>query len=191
MTKRLLPLIVLGITVCIAAVSINQVDSYPMYNGTPACDDCHSGFVGGFGAPLHDLHNLMTSSCTNCHNAIGDNPPLEKCAGCHVSGENGGGLVLHHTNAGAPADLNGLFCATCHPNAATNPENVLPPYYGTANVSLSDPCELDTAVGGEDYDGDGFGLDNDGDLLYDMNDPDCETVPVERSTWGAIKAVYQ
>lgn len=164
--------------------------SYPSYNGSPACDDCHSGF-NGFGAALHDLHNEMTSSCSNCHESVGDNPEMEKCAGCHVSGDDGGGLVLHHTNAEAPADANGMRCATCHPGASADTEDVAPPYYGLTSVSLSDPCETDTEAGGEDYDGDGKGLDNDGDLAYDADDDDCTTTPAQRSTWGSIKVLYE
>jgi hypothetical protein len=162
--------------------------AYPNYNGTPACDDCHPGFIGGFGGPLHQLHySAMTNDCQNCHINPGDNPPLSNCAGCHV----GTGLRLHHTNAGAPPDGNGLFCATCHPgDPAPPPENVPPPYYFLASVFVQDPCFATPAPPGEDFDGDGLGLDNDGDLLYDQNDPDCSSVPTEKSTWGRIKALY-
>jgi hypothetical protein len=185
------PFIAVSVTLLVSAFMITQAGSYPNYNGTPACDDCHNGFVGGFGAPLHGLHTQMTSSCQSCHEESGDNPDTEKCAGCHVSGDDGGGLVIHHTNAGAPADANGFLCATCHGNASTNPENVAPPFYGTAGVSLTDPCATDSEAGGEDYDGDGQGLDNDGDLVYDDADSDCSLVPAEPVTWGRVKAIYE
>lgn len=48
------------------------------------------------------------------------------------------------------------------------------PYYLRADLNLSDACVVAPIDGGEDYSGDGLGLDNDGDLLYDGNDPDCE-----------------
>jgi hypothetical protein len=190
MTRRLLPFVAFSVTLMTAAFMITQAGGYPIYSGGPACDDCHSGF-GGFGEPLHDLHNEMTSSCQSCHGSIGDNPATETCAGCHVSGSDGGGLVIHHTNAEAPPDLNGERCATCHPDAEAQPEDVAPPLYGTADVSLTDPCETDTGAGGEDYDGDGFGLDNDGDLAYDTADSDCGLVPTEPITWGRVKAIYE
>ena len=159
--------------------------TYPQYNGSPACDDCHPGFLGGFSGPLHSAHLAFAGDCMMCHNAIGDNPPLSNCAGCHLQD----GLVLHHTNAGAPPDGNGLSCGTCHPGAVLGNEGTVPPYYLLASSSVKNPCVASSADGGEDYDGDGFGLDNDGDLVYDEADPDC-AVPVEETTWGLIKSLY-
>ncbi len=173
--------------VLIVTVSVlwtTTATAYPMYNGAPSCDDCHPGFIGGFGGPLHQMHLTIAFDCVMCHNAIGDNPPLSNCAGCHM----GDGLQLHHTNAGAPPDQNGLFCATCHPSPAPPPENVAPPYYLTASSAVKDPCSSFPPPG-EDADGDGQGLDNDGDLLYDEQDPDC-ALATEPSTWGRIKALY-
>jgi hypothetical protein len=100
------------------------------------------------------------------------------------------GLVLHHDNAGAPPDANGLKCITCHPGAVETFETQMPPYYMLPGVIVNEPCITIPAPPGEDYDGDGYGLDNDGDLLYDENDPDCG-VPVEETTWGRIKALYE
>ena len=42
-----------------------------------------------------------------------------------------------------------------------------------------------------DYNGDGKGLDNDGDLLYELQDPDCSSVPNEDLHWGTLKAIYR
>ena len=100
------------------------------------------------------------------------------------------GLRLHHANAGAPPDGNGLVCANCHPgDPAPPPESGIPPYYLLTTTTIKDPC-LGVAIPGEDLDGDGFGLDNDGDLFYDGADADC-TSAVEPSTWGRIKEIYQ
>ena len=167
------------------ALAPNPAMAYPFYRGSPACSSCHPGFIGGFGAPLHDLHNQMTTDCLKCHNTLGDNAPLTKCAGCHVEA----GIVTHHTNAGAPPDGNGLFCATCHPGVIPGLESDLPPYYGQPGVSLTSPCETDPLLGGEDYDTDGFGLDNDGDLAYDAADPDCIAAIPTMTEWALIAMV--
>jgi hypothetical protein len=83
------------------------------------------------------------------------------------------GLRLHHAMAGAPADNNGQVCADCHNDVvAPSPENYVPVYYARSDVNVKDPCDATTSAG-EDYDSDGLGLDNDGDLLYDGSDPDC------------------
>lgn len=165
--------------------------SYSRYSGTPGCDDCHTGF-GGFGESQHDMHLQMTSTCNLCHVSNGDNPSLKSsgggsgCIGCHV----GDGLLLHHAAAEVPADGSGFLCTTCHPgDPAPAAEGTLPPYYGQTGVNLTSSCETNPSAGGEDYDGDGKGLDNDGDLAYDGDDPDC-SVPVDETTWGGIKALY-
>jgi len=99
--------------------------------------------------------------------------------------------VDHHTNAGAPADGNGLFCKDCHPDPVLLGEDSLPPYYTRADVNVKEPCDGLTSGPGEDYAGDGTGLDNDGDLLYDTNDPDCGAVQIEIMTWGRAKTIYR
>ncbi|MEN8182497.1 MAG: hypothetical protein ABFS46_08175, partial [Myxococcota bacterium] len=163
--------------------------AYPSYNdGGTDCVQCHPGFVER--GPLHDLHvgnNQMTNECLLCHTSVGDDPQTDSsgddeglgCSGCHV----GPGLRLHHTNAGAPDDADGLFCVNCHP---TDPpplgEDFLPPYYERVDVNITDPCEIDPEFGGEDYNADEFGLDNDGDLLYDIDDPDCVVPTTTTST---------
>jgi hypothetical protein len=60
-----------------------------------------------------------------------------------------------------------------------------------SDVNVSDPCATDPAAGGEDWDGDTKGLDNDGDLDYDQDDADCLSAPVRPSTWSRIKGLYQ
>jgi hypothetical protein len=52
------------------------------------------------------------------------------------------------------------------------PEHEPPVYYGLAASEVAEPCNGDAATS-EDWSGDGVGLDNDGDGLFDMDDPDC------------------
>lgn len=180
-----------------------QAIGYDSYhpNDTGGCYQCHSGFAGR--GPLHDDVHVgsanMGGSCTYCHTSVGDNPktwvsgsyngsstPAYSCNGCHT----GPGLRAHHAAAGVPADNDGLVCATCHNDDPTpDPESTVPFYYTLSNVNVKDPCVTSKASGGEDYDGDGEGLDNDGNQLYDEADPAC-SVPVEPSTWGTIKSLY-
>jgi hypothetical protein len=152
-------------------IGISDAAAYQRYEGTPAspsCSACHAGFIGM--GTLHSLHLGMTGTCSLCHTSTGDNALLSNCAGCHT----GEGLRKHHASAGAPADSNGLTCAGCHPgDPLPAPENILPPYYSLANVSVKNPCEAQPGPPGEDFNGDLTGLDNDGDLAYDMQDADC------------------
>jgi hypothetical protein len=183
---------------CVALWSC-QVAAYETYNPGPnnGCVQCHSGFVGK--GALHDMHvgnQDMTNNCSVCHISTGDNPrigesgadPNYGCNGCH----SGPGLRAHHANAAAPPDGNGLTCATCHQDDPTpQPESTVLPFYARADVNVKLPCEPSTASGGEDHSSDGQGLDNDGDLAYDRDDPDCGPVPVQETRWGGIKALYR
>jgi len=116
------------------------------------------------------------------------------CVGCHGRNEDmghdslspgrGAGLRQHHTNAGAPPDSGGLSCSTCHVDA--NPSNyacvgedVSPPFYGVVTgVVPTDACTDN--------------LDNDGELLYDLNDPDCVVAatptPSETPIWSPTES---
>lgn len=169
--------------------------AYERYGATPSgagCADCHPGFADR--GPLHDLHvgpARMTNNCLLCHTTTGDNPQTSRsgdpegqgCRGCHgVNNDTdsgwGTGLRAHHRNAGAPPDSDGRRCAMCHPfDPDASPENTLPVYYGRGDVGLYDPCATATP-GGEDWDGDGSGLDNDGDLGYEVADADCAATGV-------------
>jgi hypothetical protein len=176
--------------------------AYPAYRATtantPSCYSCHSGFYNR--GSLHSRHvgsTKMTNTCTLCHTSTGDIPKTyssgtdagHACNGCHL----GPGLRLHHAAAGVPADANGLVCADCHDSdpSPPTPESTTPPYYWRDDVNLTYPCVVATAEGGEDYSGDGKGLDNDGDLLYDQSDPDCNPLPTRIRTWGYVKSVYR
>jgi hypothetical protein len=178
-------------TACTAVLSIalvlfaSIVLAYPDASG---CRSCHPTFEGGPGNALHNLHvsTDLTSNCLLCHTSTGDVPDINdspeggSCTGCHVAN----GLWQHHL-------ANSISCAPCHSSWSTPaPEDTPPPYYGRADVGVSDPCKTDPASGGEDWDGDGKGLDNDGDNLYEAADSDCGSTPIENTTWGMIKALY-
>jgi hypothetical protein len=96
------------------------------------------------------------------------------CIGCHGRAEHdaggivtGAGLRRHHWNAGVP-------CTPCHadsePAAGFTPvgEHVLPPNYAALGI---DPLNRPPRFS-EDFAGSPLGLDNDGDYLYDVADPD-------------------
>ena len=149
---------------------------------------------------LHDVHRntMLNFDCATCHTGgtffpvfIGSSNggtgfPAIGCLGCHgreqdkghdsISSGRAAGLNQHHHRAGVTE------CAVCHTDA--NPgsytpvgENVLPAYYFTPDPSHpnkpTDPCSATENVASFVK-----GLDNDGDLLYEANDPDCLTTPV-------------
>jgi len=168
----------------IAASDALAYDSYRAFGADASCADCHPEFISK--GPLHDLHvgnSQMTNTCTLCHSGVGDIPKTwtsgsgEGCRGCHGRDNGpgftwGAGLRAHHANAGAPPDMNGQLCAACHTDPPPDPESTPPVYYLLSDVDVKDPC-VAALPDGEDYDGDGKGLDNDGDLTYDGNDADC------------------
>jgi hypothetical protein len=148
---------------------------------------------------LHNLHRstMLSGDCNVCHLANDEFPVLIDqsaggtgmeaiaCMGCHGRAEDnvpgnpsfprgrGAGLRQHHTNAGVND------CIECHDDAdpanyTPVGENILPPYYanpGTGHPNIpTGPCNDD---GSEDFAGAPIGLDNDGDELYDGDDPNC------------------
>ena len=185
-------MVVLG---CLGGI-LGRVDAYSSYhpsNNDNGCYQCHSGFASR--GALHDMHvgnSQMTNNCDLCHQSVGDNPSTSQsaagvsCIGCHVAE----GLRLHHINASAPQDGAGRVCTACHSGDGTPAaENVNPPYYARGDVAVKKPCIVDPGSGGEDWSGDGAGLDNDGDLAYDASDTDCATA-IRDVTWGTIKILY-
>jgi hypothetical protein len=185
--------------VATVALWSTRATSYPTYHpgANDGCFQCHPSFDNR--GALHDMHvgnKQMTNNCVVCHKSTGDNPETGSsgadanysCNGCHT----GPGLRAHHANAGAPPDANGLLCATCHPgDPQPVSEAITPPFYLRGDVAVTNPCEPSPAANGEDYSGDGVGLDNDGDLLRDQSDTDCMGVAVGKSTWGAIKTLFK
>ncbi|MCP4255216.1 MAG: hypothetical protein GY775_17775, partial [Candidatus Scalindua sp.] len=113
---------------------------------------------------------LTPVSCNGCHGRKED-------AGHDYNGMgDGSGAALRqkHTNAEE------YDCTDCHLDADPSVysvvgENVSPPYYGNASIATipRDPCNHN---GTENFAGSSTGLDNDGDGLYDSNDPDCSQV---------------
>lgn len=117
-------------------------------------------------------------SCVGCHGRYEDHQdehePAEFNAGNgHETHGMGAGLRQHHWTAGI------TYCGRCHEDAdpaefATAGEDVLPPYYFLPDPDFynkpTDPCNIN---GEEDYAGLLWGLDNDGDGKYDMQDSDC------------------
>lgn len=145
------------------------------YPSAGNCTGCHTEF-GGIGAATHELHNTFVNGCTYCHTSIGDTPqtsssgsdPNNGCSGCH----SGGGTAQHHITTGASG-------CNCHSSTTSWPrgtESTEGPYYDTAATSLRFAC----------FDG----LDNDGDNIYDGNDPDCIGVPNDERSWSVIKQIY-
>lgn len=136
------------------------------------CDVCH---IGGDEFPVFlDQSNggdgFEPVSCMGCH-GVNPAPPAAN------TGLWGAGLRAHHTNAGVGPDNNGDTCIDCHSNdPAPLPEDTLPSYYFTPDANHpskpDNPCNPSPGFP-ENYAGSVMGLDNDGDLLYDTDDPDC------------------
>ena len=127
------------------------------------CSGCHS--FGNSSSTFHQGHlNLgLPQSCNTCHVQTGDTPNTSRCGECHVAP----GLPRHHQTAQVP----GTSCTSCH-SGTPDPENTPVPGYATTTVDLN-PCN-----GSEErFTSLTISLDNDGDGLYDMEDPDCQTTP--------------
>jgi hypothetical protein len=159
--------------------------------GSGGCVNCHLSFQGR--GALHDLHvggSQMTNNCNLCHYTGFGSPHTDAsaadanhgCNGCHM----GEGLRLAHAT-----DHGITVCSSCHSGDGTPPpETTLPAYYSRSDVNLTQPCAIGKNNGGEDYNGDRKGLDNDGDGFYDYNDTDCAGVETTQPSWGVIKSGY-
>jgi len=185
----------LGLALAAATFFLTQPQpglSYETYKDI-GCTQCHGDFRSGT-PNLHNVHRQqIMNNCDLCHNggssfgdvrtnASGVDGNLS-CNGCHT----GDGLRTKHAGLTAP-DNN--MCSDCHGAPGTpDPENVAPPFYARSDVNVKNPC-LATGTGGEDFTGDGKGLDNDGDGSYDQDDSDCGTA-VEEHPWGAIKSLFR
>jgi hypothetical protein len=163
---------------------------------------------------LHDVHRnmMLDMDCATCHtlpnffpvfigSSTGGNglPPIG-CLGCHgreedlghdtISPGRAAGLNQHHHLAGVPE------CAQCHTDAdpadadpyTAAGENILPAYYFVPDAAH--PSKPTQACGGERYVSPLEGLDNDGDQLYDLLDPDCQrAAPVPVAGSAGLAAV--
>ncbi len=179
-SEVLIPLAVLGLVLLAAPTA----QAFP---SSGDCMGCHSGFRSG-SPSLHDYHTQHMNSCTDCHMSVGDTPKTNKsgnygnyaCNGCHLLE----GLATKH----------GAANCGCHSGVigASAGEQVLPYYYQGGRSTLVNTCRLDPNNGGEDFDGDGFGLDNDGDGAYDAGDPDCNgIVEVLAESWSTLKSLFE
>ncbi len=134
------------------------------------CNLCHTSgdqrnpYIGS----SNGTNDNIGYGCVGCHGRLEDAGNDELSAGL------GAGLRQHHTNSGVTE------CQDCHwdadpANYTPVGEDVLPPYYGTVDTLADDPCNpIAQANINENWTlGDFEGLDNDGDLLYDTDDPDC------------------
>jgi len=160
---------------------------------TSTCDLCHTG--SGRDNPL-TMWSAGDSGdglgCTGCHGRDYGDVVLADYRGFTIKDrkkQSGYGLRLHHKNSGVTE------CSLCHFNEnekVPHPENVINPglgntvhYYFRDDVSLGggavDPGSNEDSAN----DTNGLGLDNDGDGLYDMNDPDCVANP-ERLAISAV-----
>jgi hypothetical protein len=191
----ILGLVILGFSMYFTGTS----SGYSSWTG--GCNTCHGDFAassytspkgGTWPDNLHNVHrssSYMGTSCTVCHQATGDNPPLNKsgktaynvvpgygCDGCHGNlyggVASGMGLRQYHRKKLAST----CSGSSCH----TNPEvpvaeNINPPNYGGSLTKANDACNNPTAYL-EDYSGDHNGLDNDGNGLRDTADPSCAAV---------------
>ncbi|MHC5007821.1 MAG: GC-type dockerin domain-anchored protein [Planctomycetota bacterium] len=189
-----------GAAVAVVLIGINVQTglAYPRY--TDGCQLCHGDFDDatspkGTMFPSNSKHEMhrgnqnMNTDCGLCHIQQGDSPLMNEsagtannpgvgCVGCHGRdyggdvGNSGVGLRLHHF-------VNDVTeCVGCHgfgPDPL--PENILPTYYGTVDTNADDSCNEGPGFLENWSVGDTDGLDNDGDNLYDGNDPDCAGAP--------------
>lgn len=163
-------------------------------------------FPGNDKHGMHRNPGNMASQCNLCHtDGDGRNPFIGSsegtannvgvgCSGCHgreqdagndggLSPGRGAGLRQHHYNSGVTT----CASASCHTDG--NPanytpvgENVKPQYYDTVDTLATMACNPDNISNtNENWTiGDFVGLDNDGDLLYDVAaDPNCAVGPVD------------
>jgi hypothetical protein len=159
-------------------------------------DTLHARHTGGT--------DPVTTNCLLCHTTAGgtDNPLTMwsgldggnglGCAGCHgrdygetVTANYGGfptagkpkasgyGLRKLHINIGE------TVCLACHPDVNQSfikPEFVAPLNHARSDVGFGgeplNPCDNEDSAN----DADSFGLDNDGDLMWDADDPDCSLI---------------
>ena len=199
--KRTHLTIVLLVALMTLILIASDAMAFERYNS--GCHGCHGAFTddtstkgsifpNGNKHTMHRSSQNMNAECNLCHSSndnnnpyIGtsdgtnDNPGLG-CTGCHRAE----GLRAHHIDAGNNCT------ASCHTNPSPLPENTVPTYYGTPDVdaAMVDPCNLS---GSSETDenwtiGDTIGTDNDGDGLYDANDPDCA---VASATPGEMPAM--
>lgn len=173
---------ILIITAVVAFGTCERALAYLDYGG---CKTCHGDFRGpvspkGIVFPSgnkHEMHRATTSmdaDCNLCHKGSSRTPVYIAssngttansgigCIGCHEAA----GLRAHHVASGVAE------CYDCHDPAASPPETVNPPYYGTIDTRVKNAANTILAANtNENWSvGDFIGLDNDGNNLYDLAD---------------------
>jgi hypothetical protein len=193
-----------ALAVAIPGLAVRPAAGFPQYRFDYTwwgCEKCHGDFTDHFSfqgrefpsGGKHGMHRnptAMNTDCNLCHTTYGDNPwtfssagtestPGLGCVGCHGRDEGGdlgftgAGLRAEHYQAGEE------ICKACHElydPVPPAPESVPPPYYGSFDTRAWDPCDENPWFGENfslEIDGN-HGLDNDGNGLYDADDPDCD-----------------
>jgi hypothetical protein len=190
MMKRIAAVSAGVVIVITVAVLSSPSWSYQRYNDGCQSTSCHGAFTDsrstkGSTFPSSNKHVMhrdvryMDADCALCHRQDDTNNPFIGssdgtaanaglgCTGCHVAG----GLRKHHQAN------NVTVCYTCHAADPTPPaENVPPPYYGTVDTKVKDPCNptAQTNINENWTTNCCEGSDTDGDNLYDGADPDCQ-----------------
>jgi hypothetical protein len=160
-----------------------------------------------WGSGLHDTHRntMLNGDCNACHFGSSRTPvylnksnggtglPAVGCVGCHGRAQDsngsgpvgpGTGLRQHHFRAGE------TICLDCHDDAdpanyTPVAENVPPPYYFTPDTAHPNkPTDSCNQSGKENFAGSARGLDNDGNGLYDGNDPACQAACIDNDGDG-------
>lgn len=161
---------------------------------------------------LHDGHRtyMLSGDCGVCHASAGRFPTYTatssggnglaaiSCLGCHGRAEpaaggaiKAAGLRQHHYRSGVTT------CVGCHPdsnpaNFTTSNEHVFPPFYAMPDAAHPNKPANSCNIGGsESAVAPPFGLDNDGDLIYDGAEAECDPLPAHTSTWGRVKTLYR
>jgi len=175
------------VVLCVALAFLVAPQDVFAWGSVSNCMGCHSGFRSG-SPSNHSLHTDYINSCGDCHSGgindnlstnSSDNYAEYSCNGCHQLE----GLATVHgsENCGCHSDVIGTSAG----------ENVLPYFYTEDRSSVVNPCRTNAANGGEDWNGDGEGLDNDGDGSYDAADSDCDgIVPTDAQSWSVLKALF-
>lgn len=160
------------------------MSGHSAFMGSGTCNVCHQPPSGTPLTPVFiglsaGISGYSPISCLGCHGRDADaggecvsgNPAVIDAENCGM----GSGLRFHHAEAGIDD------CADCHSDVAPAGEDAMPAYYFTPDTAHPnkpvDACNAVAPPGNENKFG-LFGLDNDGDGLYDQDDPDCESATV-------------
>ena len=136
------------------------------------CNACHKSGSKGEVFLNFSKDSTFTMSCMGCHGRVEDinNSCSSASGGMEVNCGSGVGLRRHHEAEVGAGTCNSSSCHSSNPTPVG--EDVAPFNYGKSGITIVDSCDAD---GTESKFG-ATGLDNDGDVLTDGNDPDCQIV---------------